>query len=203
MFKKTQELREKYEEGQNVQQQHEDETVLALSGLAIYVGNRCRNVQEKAQAEIDRVVGSGRLPTFEDQPDLPFLNAVILETLRWNPVASFGVPHVSRHDDVYEGYFIPKGTSVMANLWGFSRNSKYYTNPSIFDPGRYLKQPPELDPREFVFGFGGRICPGKDLAFQDIWILAASVLWAFELLGVEGEAAQLADEDRFLFGFIK
>ncbi|KIO27615.1 hypothetical protein M407DRAFT_62840, partial [Tulasnella calospora MUT 4182] len=139
------------------------------------------SVQEKAQAEIDRVVGSGRFPTFNDQTDLPFLHAVILETLRWNPVASFGVPHVSRQDDVYDGYFIPKGTSVMANAWGFSRSSKYYTNPSMFDPERYLKQPSELDPREFVFGYGGRICPGKDLAFHDIWILAVSVLWAFKL----------------------
>lgn len=73
----------------------------------------------------------------------------------------------------------------------------------MFDPGRYLKQPSELDPREFVFGHGARICPGKDLAFQDIWILAASVLWAFKLVGGEDSTAPLTDEDLFSFGFIK
>lgn len=49
-----------------------------------------QSVQEKAQAEIDKVVGSGRPPTFGDQADLPYLHAVILETLRWNPVATSG-----------------------------------------------------------------------------------------------------------------
>lgn len=73
----------------------------------------------------------------------------------------------------------------------------------MFDPERYLKQPSELDPREFVFGHGARICPGKDLAFHDIWILAASVLWAFKVVGKEDDPARLVDEDLFSFDFIK
>ncbi|KAG8912436.1 hypothetical protein FRC00_004509 [Tulasnella sp. 408] len=133
MFRKSQDLENKHEHGQNIQQQREDETVLAWSGLSIYlVGfdtteaamqsfiramTLFQSVQEKAQAEIDRVVGSGRPPTFGDQADLPYLHTVILETLRWNPVATSGLPHASSKDDVYEGYFIPKGTTVMANAW--------------------------------------------------------------------------------------
>ncbi|KIO15771.1 hypothetical protein M407DRAFT_34636 [Tulasnella calospora MUT 4182] len=225
IFKKMQEIDSKYGEGQDVQQRHDDEKALEYSGLQIFFGKFLSHsglettdstmqsfiyamtlfpsVQKKAQAEIDKVVGTSRLPTLQDQPLLPFLHAVMLETLRWNPVVPSGVPHVSRNDDVYDGYFIPKGTTVLANAWGFSRNSKYYSNPSTFDPERYLTQPPELDPREFVFGYGRRICPGKDLAFQEVWILAASVLWAFDIVGVEDDLATLPDVDRFSFGMAK
>ncbi|KAG8958071.1 hypothetical protein FRC00_003081, partial [Tulasnella sp. 408] len=159
------------------------------------------SVQKRAQAEIDRVIGSGRLPKFNDRSDLPYLHAAMLETLRWNTVLPNGVPHASRADDVYNGYFIPKGTTIIANVWGFSRDSKYYPNPSMFDPERYLKQSPELDPREYAFGFGRRICPGKDLAFEELWILFASMLWAFDIVEGEDEPAPQADVDRFTFGF--
>lgn len=96
------------------------------------------SAQKKARDEIDRVVGSGRFPTFEDQSDLPYLHALVLEILRWHPVGpsgelrwqvscwtSFdyqfgtasGVPHISSQDDTYGGYFIPQGTSIIVNVW--------------------------------------------------------------------------------------
>jgi hypothetical protein len=91
-------------------------------------------VQKKAQAEIDAVVGSNRLPNFYDRPSLPYINAVIKETARWNLVAPFGrsfviiiittiltssegVPHMSTNDDEYNGFYIPKGTIVIGNAW--------------------------------------------------------------------------------------
>ena len=97
-------------------------------------------VQRKAQAEIDRVIGSDRFPTLADQPDLPYVDALVKEVLRWNPVTPLGksavfpnhkpwfrerlstggppgVPHVVTTDDVYEGRFIPKGSTVIANIW--------------------------------------------------------------------------------------
>lgn len=92
-------------------------------------------VQRRAQEEIDRVVGTDRLPTFADRPYLPYVEAVLKETLRcaaqydaawhgvicvgtrWNPVLPAGVPHRTTDDDVYEGYFIPSGTIVFANQW--------------------------------------------------------------------------------------
>ncbi|KAG8930433.1 hypothetical protein FRC01_002765 [Tulasnella sp. 417] len=199
-FKKMQEIYEAEEDGQQRWGLETTEATMQSFVLAMIL---FPSIQKKAQAEIDRVIGPRRLPTFKDQSDLPYLHAVILETLRWNPVLSNGLPHVSRKDDVYDGYFIPKGTSVIANAWGFSRNPKYYSNPSVFDPDRYLKQTPELDPREFVFGYGRRICPGKDLAFQNVWILAASLLWASDLVGAEDKLASLPDVDRFSFGLVK
>ncbi|KAG8959387.1 hypothetical protein FRC00_001670, partial [Tulasnella sp. 408] len=112
MFKKMQELHDEYEEGQNDEHRHEDETILGYSGLVIFLGK----LTKKAQAEIDRVIGSGRLPKFNDRSDLPYLHAAMLETLRWNTVLPNGVPHASRTEDVYNGYFIPKGTTIIANV---------------------------------------------------------------------------------------
>lgn len=70
-----------------------------------------------AQQEIDRVIGSDRLPTTIDRPNLPYIEAVVKEVLRWHPVAPMGLPHTSTADDVFEGYRIPKGSMVIANIW--------------------------------------------------------------------------------------
>jgi cytochrome P450 len=88
-----------------------------------------------------------------------------------------GLPHLTKEDDVVDGYFIPKGSKVYANLWLVSspfgrisveslharkmaRDPNVYKDPSRFNPSRFLSLEPELDPREYCFGFGTRACPG-------------------------------------------
>ena len=66
-------------------------------------------VQKKAQEEIDRVVGSTRLPTFADRASLPYVDALYREVLRWRPGAPLSFAHVTLKDDVYKGFHIPKG----------------------------------------------------------------------------------------------
>lgn len=75
------------------------------------------DVQLKAREEIDRVIGTNRLPNLEDRPNLPYVEAVVKESFRWHPIVPMGLPHVSEVDDVFEGYFIPKGAMVMPNIW--------------------------------------------------------------------------------------
>ena len=75
------------------------------------------DVVRKAQEEIDRVIGNGRLPTSMDRPNLPYIEAVVKEVLRWHPVAPMGLPHTSTTEDVVGGYLIPKGSMVIANIW--------------------------------------------------------------------------------------
>ena len=88
---------------------------------------------KKAQEELDRVVGRERLPDFSDMPCLPYIAALVKESLRWNPVAPFGmcmgglaiycliillgIPHRLTVDDIYEGKFMPAGAIVMGNIW--------------------------------------------------------------------------------------
>lgn len=74
-------------------------------------------VQKKAQAELDAVVGQHRLPEISDRDSLPYLSALTKECLRWRSVVPLAFPHRSVEDDVFRGYFIPKGTLVIANTW--------------------------------------------------------------------------------------
>lgn len=74
-------------------------------------------IQKQAQDEIDRIIGSDRLPTFEDRAKLPYLECVIREIYRWNPASPLAVAHKLMRDDEYEGYLIPAGTVVIPNIW--------------------------------------------------------------------------------------
>lgn len=133
-------------------------------------------VQKHAQAEIDAVVGQDRYPAFEDRDKLPYIGALIQELLRWAPVApqgqshvfscsssrslDVGLPHLAMREDVYEGYRIPKGATVIANIFSISRDEEMYPDPLEFKPERFLGPSPQLNPRKFIFGFGRRGCPG-------------------------------------------
>ncbi len=74
-------------------------------------------VQRKAQEEIDRVIGLQRLPLMCDRARLPYIEALLLEILRWHPISPIPLAHVSEKEDWYEGYYIPKGSMVLANVW--------------------------------------------------------------------------------------
>ncbi len=73
--------------------------------------------QRKAQAELDAVIGPDRLPDYSDKVALPYVNAIVKEALRWQPVLAFSLPHMTVEDMEYSGYFIPKGTVLMPNSW--------------------------------------------------------------------------------------
>lgn len=93
------------------------------------------DVQERAQVELDAVVGTDRLPDFSNRDQLPYIAALIKEVWRWQPVTPLGeriarrslaedthdvilaLPHAITSDDVYNGYFIPKGSPVIGNVW--------------------------------------------------------------------------------------
>ena len=74
-------------------------------------------VLRKAHAELDAVVGPHRLPDIGDRDSLPYLNAIIKESMRWHSAVPLGVPHANIDDDEFRGYFIPAGTVLIANTW--------------------------------------------------------------------------------------
>ncbi|EJC98990.1 cytochrome P450 [Fomitiporia mediterranea MF3/22] len=141
-------------------------------------------VQRKAQEEIDRVIGNGRLPCFEDRDNLPYINAVVKEVLRWHPVGPMGFPHLTTESDTYEGYYIPKGSLVIANVWEFTHDEKTYHDSMAFKPERFIGingREPEMDPEQFVFGFGRRICPGRTLADASLYLTIVQSLSVFNI----------------------
>lgn len=75
------------------------------------------HVQKRAQEELDEVVGSGALPSFDNFAKLKYIRAIIYEVLRWNTTVPVALPHMLKADDVVNGYFIPKGTLVFGTSW--------------------------------------------------------------------------------------
>ncbi|EMD35959.1 hypothetical protein CERSUDRAFT_115906 [Gelatoporia subvermispora B] len=138
--------------------------------------------QKLAQVELDRVLGSERLPTIQDRERLPYVDAVVKEAMRWQPAVHMGVPRRSAEDDVYNGFFVPKGTTLIPNVWAiaYAPNSRY--DPEAFIPERYLDPKEDtVDPSLWAFGFGRRICPGRLLAENSLFIFAATILAVFNI----------------------
>ncbi|KAF8342432.1 cytochrome P450 [Amanita rubescens] len=155
------------------------------------------SVQKRVQDEIDRVVGTDRLPSYEDKPSLPIVEAVVRETLRWRPVVPLGVPHATVKDDVYKGYYIPNGTLVMANAWAISQDETVYEKANSFYPERFLNPDGDLvdDTVEYTFGYGRRFCPGKFMARHVMWFMIASVLSVFNISKAKDENGREIDID--------
>lgn len=143
------------------------------------------SVLKRAQAEVDSVVGSDRFPSFSDKENLPYISAVMQESLRWGAVVPVGLPHLNSEEIIYAGYRIPKGASVLANIWYILHDPAVYHEPKEFNPDRFLSEgnrSPEQDPRSVLFGFGRRICPGKDFAANTIFLAVARSVWSFDIL---------------------
>ncbi|KAJ7244875.1 cytochrome P450 [Mycena rebaudengoi] len=144
--------------------------------------------QTKAQEEIDSVVGTHRLPEFEDRPSLPYVEAVYREVMRWKPIAPLGAPHATTEDDVYDGYFVPKarppGSTVLSNIWAMTRDTSVYgADSNEFNPERFFNPDGELNDNDTVqaFGFGRRICAGRYTADATVWATIVSVLATFRI----------------------
>ncbi|KAL4249483.1 cytochrome P450 family protein [Abortiporus biennis] len=144
-------------------------------------------VQSKAQEEIDWVVGSDRLPDFSDRESLPYVEALLKEVLRWFTTGPLAVPHVTTEDDVYQGYCIPKGTYVIANVWKMLHDPRTYPDPMMFNPERFLGDHPQQDPAQMAFGFGRRICPGQVMADASLFISIAMSLSVFNVSKAKDE----------------
>ncbi|EPQ56835.1 cytochrome P450 [Gloeophyllum trabeum ATCC 11539] len=157
-----------------------DTTVSAITSfylaMALYP-----EVQAKGRAEIDRVIGTQRLPQLTDQRDLPYVEAIMREVLRWNPVAPLGVPHLSTQDDVYRDRFIPSGTIVMPNIWVMLHDPVIFPNPHEFNPDRFLGDEVAVKRSSVAFGFGRRVCPGMTFAESSVFIAIATALATCEM----------------------
>ncbi|KAK8877624.1 cytochrome P450 oxidoreductase [Apiospora arundinis] len=146
------------------------------------------DVQKKAQQQIDEVVGEDRSPTWDDFSQLPYINMMIKESHRWRPVSPLGVSHALAQDDWVGGYHLPKGSTVVLNVWGMHRNEQRWDHVEDFDPDRYVTHPklasqytsdgPDRD--HFGYGGGRRVCPGIHLAERNLFVAMAKLLWAFE-----------------------
>ncbi|KAF9260440.1 cytochrome P450 [Marasmius fiardii PR-910] len=142
-------------------------------------------VQAQAQKELDEVIGTTRLPDLDDRKELPYINALLAETLRWNPVLPLTLLHQSLNDDIYEGYLIPGGSIIVPNAWAVLHDESVYGPDTMnFNPDRFIKQDWKdvpLNPEVIVFGFGRRVCPGRYLAVNSLWLAITYLLTHFTI----------------------
>ncbi|KAJ3557799.1 hypothetical protein NM688_g1273 [Phlebia brevispora] len=157
-------------------------------------------VQRKAQAELDAVVGPGRLPTAEDVSSLPYVQAIFLESMRWAPVTPLGVQHrlIEGAADEYGGYIIPGGSAIIPNIWAMLHNPVDYPEPEQFNPDRFMLDgrlnPKVKDPFLAAFGFGRRICAGRHLAIDTLKLLFASILCVYNIESTLPEGGRVAPQ---------
>ncbi|KAG5800886.1 hypothetical protein H9Q69_000013 [Fusarium xylarioides] len=176
------------------------------STLLTFILAICLNpdVQRKAHEEIDRVIGYERYPDWSDEENLPYLAAIISETLRWRPAFSLGgPPHAPVEDDIYNGYLFPKETAIIGNLYAISRNPREYPQPDRFWPERFLDgfDRPDYPNKKGhnTFGWGRRVCSGEALAQQSLYFTILYMLWAFEIRpGLDDQGNEVAfDPDAY------
>ncbi|KAK6380079.1 hypothetical protein LTS17_005267 [Exophiala oligosperma] len=143
---------------------------------------------ERAQEEIDRVVGRERLPTWDDQASLPYITAMIHELHRWATATPMAFLHSTSEADVYREKSIPKGAVVIANVYGIHQDPRYFPQPDRLMPERFLdpKDPraipgANLVGQHFAFSAGRRECPGRHVADASLFIMISRILWAFDI----------------------
>ncbi|KAF8654896.1 hypothetical protein AX16_003325 [Volvariella volvacea WC 439] len=163
------------------------------------------HIQAKAHEELDRVVGRNRLPTAEDEKNLPFIHAIIKEVERCHNPFWLGTPHTNTQDFVYDGKFIPKNTVLVLNTYTMHHDPRRHENADAFDPERYIRDPylssesanlPDANERDhWMFGAGRRICPGMWVAEREIFLVIARLLWAFKMETIPGEPIDLKEYD--------
>ncbi|CAN7986900.1 unnamed protein product, partial [Ixodes hexagonus] len=161
----------------------------AVAATILYVLFICAEnpatVQAKVQGEIDRVVGPRRTPTWEDHNSMPYTMAAIWETYRWKTLNTLNLPREADEDVFLNGYLIPKGTVIVANLWAVHFDTKYWKNPERFDPSRFLTQDGSalISKPEYLipFSIGKRMCPGVTLATVEIFLCVTTLLQKFHV----------------------
>ncbi|XP_077990660.1 cytochrome P450 2J4-like [Glandiceps talaboti] len=138
-------------------------------------------IQDKVQFELDRVIGQHRSPSMEDIAELPYIEAVISEIQRFSAIAPLAVPHVVCKDIIFHGYFIPKDTLVLANLWDVLHDPALWPEPDVFKPERFLNKNGTFEkPDEYIpFGIGSRMCLGEQLTKAELFLFFSSLFQAY------------------------
>ncbi|KAL2634374.1 hypothetical protein R1flu_005853 [Riccia fluitans] len=161
------------------------DTSLVTSEWALYEIARNPTIQERLYSEIISVVGTSRMVTEDDYPNLPFLEAIIKETLRYYTPVTILPPRYVHEDIKVGGFVIPKDWDVLINLYGINWDPKVWSNPEVWNPDRCLGDKTlDLGVKDFrivPFGGGKRMCAGMTQAFSIIPMNVAAIVQHFEL----------------------
>ncbi|KAF8206051.1 cytochrome P450 [Mycena galopus ATCC 62051] len=160
------------------------DTTAASLEAAVLAMTLFPDVQAAAQRELDQVVGSDRLPNISDRAQLPYLDALCKEVIRWHTALPFGkaILCVFRCPGL-EPLLIPKNSWFIVNLWKIAHDPELYADPMVFNPTRFIPQDgraAEHDPGKISFGYGRRICPGRFYAQTSLFLQCSAILSVFK-----------------------
>ncbi|GLJ29864.1 hypothetical protein SUGI_0590240 [Cryptomeria japonica] len=160
-------------------------------------------IMKRAQEELKQAVGLDHRVEESHLSRLPYMDAIVKETLRLHPTVPLLVPHSPDKTCQISGYVIPKGAEIMINVWKIQRNPEVWKNPLVFDPERFMQDPHkwEYNGREFdyiPFGSGRRICAGISMATRMVHYTLASLLHSFDWSLQSGEKVDMSEK----FGFV-
>ncbi|XP_056237198.1 steroid 21-hydroxylase [Seriola aureovittata] len=145
-------------------------------------------VQTRVHEELCTVL-EGRYPKYSDRHRLPVLCSLISEVLRLRPVAPLAVPHRAIRDSSIAGYFIPRNTVIIPNLFGAHHDPAVWTDPYSFRPERFLDGGGGSTRALIPFGGGARLCLGESVAKMELFLFTAYLLRDFQFILPEGKAA--------------
>ncbi len=145
------------------------------------------DIQDQSYREITKAIGK-RAPTTEDRECIPYIDALILEAFRYTAMTPLSLPHYSGCDSELGGFFIPKGTIILPNIWSLHHDEKYWDHPWDFDPLRFLENGKLLPvdhikrQRLLPFSAGRRQCPAEVFSSNRLFILVALLIQKFKVL---------------------
>ncbi|XP_015950859.1 cytochrome P450 76T24-like [Arachis duranensis] len=152
---------------------------------------------QKLKEELEHVLGKGEKQIEESHiSNLPFLGAVVKETLRFHTPIPFLLPHKSQEDVELCGFTVPKNAQVWVNVWAMGRDSSIWINPNEFMPERFLESKIDFKGQDFElipFGAGRRICPGLPLAYRTMHIVLGTLVHGYDWKLVNGQKAKDLD----------
>ncbi|KAF3431673.1 hypothetical protein FNV43_RR26405 [Rhamnella rubrinervis] len=162
-----------------------DTTYLALNWALSLLLNHVK-VLKTVQEELDTHVGKERWVDEGDMKNLVYLQAVIKEALRLYPSGPLAVPHEAIEDCKVAGYYVPKGTRLLINIWKLHRDPRVWTDPEEFKPERFLSTHADLDVRGQNFAYipfssGRRKCPGISSAMQVLPLTLGRLIQGFNI----------------------
>jgi cytochrome P450 len=150
---------------------------------------------KKLRKELQQVINKDEDPKDLDINKLPYLQAVVKETLRLHPSAPILV-HKSISDVDLCGFRVPKDTQVLVNVWSMGRDSSIWTDPNVFLPERFLECGEVFRGEDFgfiPFGAGRRMCPGVPFAHRVVHTMLATLLYHFDWKLPNGEKIEDMD----------
>ncbi|CAH1780863.1 unnamed protein product [Owenia fusiformis] len=181
-------------------------TKATISGLFLLL-MRHPDIQAKLQEEVDQVVGKDRNPSVDDKESMPYLQATLIEVLRYLTHVPISVPHKTLVDTSVAGYDVPKGTQVWTNIFAMHHNPAMFPDPWQFKPERWLDNDDKLVSLEernkaISFGAGRRVCVGEQFARTRLFLFCATLLQKFTISPPDGSQSPSPDPRDFPLGIV-